>query len=132
MAICAAWYCHDFTPSAKKEDRTDFSLILEGVNSFLFDAGLHPAFGILDKDGKEVDMTPDEFVESICVDGVLPRRVRKLLPYCFDGGGEMCGIEFKRHICEFVKAMLHRVPWTHEKALKNAKKLYKKDKLKPK
>ena len=69
-------------------------------------------------------MTPSAFVESICVDGVLPEPLLKLVPFCFERGEEMCAADFKIHLCEYVSVILNRKDWTKEQVLEQAKTLY--------
>ena len=78
-------------------------------------------------------MTPIEFVESMCEDGELPEPLLKLLPYCFDGGGgQMCTDKFKRHLCEYVKLIVDRVPSAQRIILELAKAAYMTDEHGPK
>ena len=67
----AACFCHDFTRNCYKRARSPFSLALERADRFLFEQGLHPAFGIV-RGGKVVAWTPEQFVATLCARG-LPR-----------------------------------------------------------
>ena len=129
----SAWYCHDFGVSGKNLEavRSPFSKALERADNFLFDMGLHPVFGIV-QDGKMVSMAPDAFVNKICVNGKLPRPLYDLLPYTIEEGEELCADDFKRHLSEYVKVVKSRAPVVKRKALKQAKKLVKKYRGKPK
>ena len=69
-------------------------------------------------------MPPTEFVESICVDGVLPEPLLKLVPFCFEQGEEMCADDFMIHLCEYVSVIVDRKDCTKEQVLEQAKQLY--------
>ena len=98
---------------------------MEIADNYLFDMGLHPAFGIV-QDGVVTTKSPQEFVDELCDRGRLPKPLYNLLQYTIDDGEELCQDDFKVHLREYVKVVKMRAPVVKRKAMKQARKLIKK------